>query len=397
MSHYQPLERHINITNLPTAEIVVNYFDKGFPYVDIIDMMKIFHDVKISLRTLNRILRSKNLKRRGRIVHLQTVTDNIARELVEDESSKGYRAMHQTLTRKGISVDRDTVRLVLKEMDPKGVEIRSKHKLKRRKYFAAGPNDIWHLDGNDKIKPYGFSIHGCIDGFSRKMIWLRVAPSNKNPAMIANYFLDAVTNVKGTARRIRADRGVENSTIAGVQRYFNRNSINPDVSFIFGKSVNNQRIEAWWSFFRKRFLQKWMNFFKDLIDEGLFDNSNIIEQECLRFCFYGLIQDELDDVASSWNQHRIRPTRNSHCHGGVPDVMYFIPFRYNTNNKKVNVTHHDILLANGFQQEPPYYGCDSRVSELAHIIMAEHHLKQSQNREEAKELYKTLVYEMSSL
>ena len=23
---------------------------------------------------------------------------------------------------------------------------------------------MWHIDGYDKLKPYGFPIHGCIDG-----------------------------------------------------------------------------------------------------------------------------------------------------------------------------------------------------------------------------------------
>ena len=39
---------------------------------------------------------------------------------------------------------------------------------------------IWHIDGYDKIKPYGFAIHGVIDRFSRKILWLRVASSNNN-------------------------------------------------------------------------------------------------------------------------------------------------------------------------------------------------------------------------
>lgn len=28
-----------------------------------------------------------------------------------------------------------------------------------------GPDFVWHLDGYDKLKPYGFAIHGCIDGY----------------------------------------------------------------------------------------------------------------------------------------------------------------------------------------------------------------------------------------
>ena len=27
-----------------------------------------------------------------------------------------------------------------------------------------GPNWCWHIDGYDKLKPFGFPIHACIDG-----------------------------------------------------------------------------------------------------------------------------------------------------------------------------------------------------------------------------------------
>ena len=27
-----------------------------------------------------------------------------------------------------------------------------------------GPNFTWHVDGYDKLTPYGITIHGCIDG-----------------------------------------------------------------------------------------------------------------------------------------------------------------------------------------------------------------------------------------
>jgi len=28
-----------------------------------------------------------------------------------------------------------------------------------------GPNYLWHVDGYDKLKPFGMAISGCIDGF----------------------------------------------------------------------------------------------------------------------------------------------------------------------------------------------------------------------------------------
>ena len=52
-----------------------------------------------------------------------------------------------------------------------------------------GPNYIWHVDGYDKLKPYGFPIHGAIDGWSRKIMWLKLARSNNLPEIPATFYL----------------------------------------------------------------------------------------------------------------------------------------------------------------------------------------------------------------
>ena len=36
------------------------------------------------------------------------------------------------------------------------------------------------------------SNHGCVDGFSRKVLWLQVTRSNNNPVVPASYFLETV-------------------------------------------------------------------------------------------------------------------------------------------------------------------------------------------------------------
>ena len=41
------------------------------------------------------------------------------------------------------------------------------------------------IAGNDKLKPFGFYVHGFIVGFIRKIIWLHVTNTNKDPAVIA--------------------------------------------------------------------------------------------------------------------------------------------------------------------------------------------------------------------
>ena len=54
--------------------------------------------------------------------------------------------------------------------------------------------------GYDKLKPYGFPIHGAIDGYSRRIIWLEVVRSNNDPKVPASLFLKSVRENEGCPR-----------------------------------------------------------------------------------------------------------------------------------------------------------------------------------------------------
>ena len=211
------------------------------------------------------------------------------------------------------------MRNVLKTLDADGVERRSKHRLKRRKYQSKGPNYIWHIDGYDKLKPFGFCIHGAIDGYSRRILWLEVGSSNNNPRIVGKYFVDCVVQVGGVPRICRGDAGTENVNIAAMQRFFRRNATDTfggEKSFLYGRSVSNQRIEGWWAFLRKSETDWWINFFKDLRDQGLFDDDDYVHMQCLKFCFMPLLRAELNRVAQHWNLHKIRPSGNEDSPAG---------------------------------------------------------------------------------
>ena len=177
----------------------------------------------------------------------------------------------------------------MKSLDPEGVTLRSGHKLRTRTYRLQGPNFIWHIDGCDKLKPLGFAMDGATDGYSCKILWLKVLPSNNNPKIIGSLYLNYVIQSKVTPKIIRADRGSENTVVAGLQRYFLRSTDSGNSCFMFGSSSANQRIEAWWSIMRRSRMNWWMNV-------GHFDWSIGYHVDALRFCFMGLIQSELDDI-----------------------------------------------------------------------------------------------------
>lgn len=108
-----------------------------------------------------------------------------------------------------LKVKEKTVLKLLREIDPSGVDGRCQYRLKRRNYSVPGPNFIWHADGHDKLKRYGFSIYGIIDGFSKKILLLEVSSTNKDPRVIGFFYYKLIEKLKYLPEIIRTDRGTE--------------------------------------------------------------------------------------------------------------------------------------------------------------------------------------------
>jgi len=148
---------------------------------------------------------------------------------------------------------------------------------------------VWHIDGNDKIKPYGFGISGCIDGFSQQLLWLNVYTTNKDPAIIGGYFLQAVRELSGAPVFVRADLGTENVIVRDIQTQLMGNGRNGhNKCYIEGTSKLNQRIESFWCQLRKQCLGFWMTFHA-VKEDGNF-TGDFVDENVLRFCFMPLIQ-----------------------------------------------------------------------------------------------------------
>ena len=377
-------------------EIIRAYFDLGLTAPEIASFLACIHGIRISLRQLKRILRRLRCTRRQNLSDLEEVVEAVEAELRGSGSLLGYRAMHQRLVNHHrLATTREVVRHALRIFDPEGVELRSRQRLRRRVYRCKGPNYLWHIDGYDKLKPFGFCVHGAIDGFSRRILWLEVASSNNDPCIVAQYYLDCVRQIEGTARVVRGDRGTENGNVAAIQRFFRRTAgddFSGEKSFMFGKSTSNQRIEAWWGHLRKGCAQWWIQFFKDLRDSGLYSDSDVIQRECLHFCFMDVIQMELHKVAQEWNLHRIRPSVNAECPSGKPDVLYFVPESVATQDYSSPVDMDEIEIAEDmYAERPQEKGCSPHFKQLAEMIQEDEDLEQPTNAEEALQLYFDLL------
>ena len=183
--------------------LITTYFNLGFTYNEILAFLLLSHGIKLSLSELKRVLKSRRLRRRENASRITEAINAVGEELRGSGNSIGYRQIHQrVLVDHSLVVARETVRIILKTLDPEGVLLRSRHRFRRRTYSVKGTNYMWHLDGYDKLKPFGFPIHGAIDGYSRRILWLRVMCTNNDPQVIAG-----VSNKSGGGSVPRVLRG----------------------------------------------------------------------------------------------------------------------------------------------------------------------------------------------
>jgi len=152
-------------------------------------------------------------------------------------------------------------------------------------------------------------------------MWLECSSSNHAAGLVASYFVECINEQGGYPSSVRSDCGTENVLVAAIQSA----AVQSATAHVYGTSPGNQRIESWWSFFRRSHSQFWIDLFQALIDANVYHPGHVQETDLLRFCFMHILQKNLDDVRRQWNTHRIRPSSNSRCPAGVPEVLYQFP------------------------------------------------------------------------
>lgn len=158
-----------------------------------------------------------NLYRRKNKSSLISVSAFLAKLIVKDGMQSGYRWMHQRCLLAGYRVSRETVAGLLSILDPEEVELRKRKRLRRREYYAKGPNYLWHVHSYDKLKNYGICINSCIEGYSKKIIWCEVTKSSSDPRIVAGHFISSVEKMSAFPRKVRGACGTENKDIADMQ------------------------------------------------------------------------------------------------------------------------------------------------------------------------------------
>ena len=105
--------------------------------------------------------------------------DTVVTEELEAFPRTGETNVIAGLRQRGIYLQRWRVRESIVRVDPINRANRWGQRIIRRPYSVPHPNFLWHIDTNMKLRHWRMCIHGCVDGFSRCVIYLNVNNNNR--------------------------------------------------------------------------------------------------------------------------------------------------------------------------------------------------------------------------
>ncbi|KAG2135541.1 hypothetical protein BD769DRAFT_1627021 [Suillus cothurnatus] len=183
----------------------------------------------------------------------------------------------------GMSVSRSVIKSYFAIYEADLVRQRKAHCLQRRRFWAAGVNDIVAVDQHDKWLRFGLALHTGIEPFSGRIMWMRVWHSNRNPQLILSYYLDTIENLD-MPLVTQSDPGTEN----------------------FGIANGHTMLRQWYDPSLQGTLQhRW------IVEQDWYDSDNTLQ-----------VMRELDSYQDQINHTTKRRDRNKVLPHGVPELIY---------------------------------------------------------------------------
>jgi hypothetical protein len=190
------------------------------------------------------------------------------------------------------------MKLYFATYEPDLVRQRKARRLRRKRFWAAGVNDLFAVDQHDKWLRFGLALHTGIEPFSGRIMWMRVWHSNRNPQLILSYYLDTLTElgrecfIKIGALYVidvslldmplvtQSDLGTENFGIANAHTLlcqWHDPALQGTLQHHWMRTKKNVMPEITWSQLRRRFTPGFENLLDAGVSEGWYDATNTLQ------------------------------------------------------------------------------------------------------------------------
>ncbi|KAL4009537.1 hypothetical protein ACER0C_003389 [Sarotherodon galilaeus] len=247
--------------------------------------------LNVSLRTIRRRLRQYHFTRASMYAELtDSALDEHVQDIVAGNEQIGPEAVRASLRVRGLRVQRRRVRASMLRINPGAAALRAVlRRPERRTYQVAGPNSLWHIDGNHEPIRWRIVIHGAIDGYSRLVVFLHASNNNRSSTVLSS-FIRAVVSY-GVPSRVWTDRGGENNAVCLMMNIFR--------GFDRGSALRGRRMP-----------NVYCDLFHHLEEEGIIDIDNEMHLWALHYIYLPRINRDLKDFTQQWNNHGLRTERH---------------------------------------------------------------------------------------
>ncbi|KAG1836109.1 hypothetical protein F4604DRAFT_1943658 [Suillus subluteus] len=239
-----------------------------------------------------------------------------------------------------MSVPRSVVISYFRTYEPELVRQRKANRLRRKRFWAAGVNDLFAVDQHDKWLRYGLGLHTGIEPFSGRIMWMRVWHSNRNPQLILSYYLDTLETLGHMPMVTQSDPGSENYGIANAHtmlRQWHDPALQGSLQHRWMRTKKNVMPEITWSQMRRRFTPGFETLLDHGVTSGWYDTNNTLQLMLFRWVFIPWLQRELDAYQDRVNNTRKRRDRNKILPHGAPDIIYQSPENFGVLDFKIQV------------------------------------------------------------
>ena len=183
-------------------------------------------------------------------------------------------------------------------VDLANVQLRWGAAVYRRRYQVPWANSLCYLDGHHSLITWSLVLHGCVNGFSRRRIFLH-CNANNLASSVLHFFLSAIEKDGGIwPSHIRVDHGVENVRFCEAM---GENRGAGQGSFIAGPSTHIHRIERLWRDVFPCICHFYYYIFSGMEDSGIVGTTSPLHMFALHLVFLPRINVALQEYLEAFH------------------------------------------------------------------------------------------------